>query len=260
MWHAYPRLDCLILLVIFVGGTAPEIAFSLGDGSFLATTWGMPLYVQVLGVVYCACGLLMLATVISAWLISLTIAVSVAQAQLSELSRRIKTYCPEKEKDAWESLVVDFAKHVCEEALPAVNRGWGFPLSAWTLVATVVALASIVLAPGLGGTRLAVHALIALVHVAICAMAAMMAVRINAKCSAVTSALNTKRLRHLSPERPVILKRTTNLLETLTASGHFGARVLGVRITNRLLAKGFAGLLGLYTLMQSLGMGGEERA
>ena len=58
----------------------------------------------------------------------------------------------------------------------------------------------------------------------------------------------------------VILKRTTNLLETLTASGHFGARVLGVRITNRLLAKGFAGLLGLYTLMQSLGMGGEERA
>ena len=46
----------------------------------------------------------------------------------------------------------------------------------------------------------------------------------------------------------------------LTASGHFGARVLGVRITNRLLAKGFAGLLGLYTLMQSLGMGGEERA
>ena len=39
-----------------------------------------------------------------------------------------------------------------------------------------------------------------------------------------------------------------------------GARVLGVRITNRLLAKGFAGLLGLYTLMQSLGMGGEERA
>ena len=66
--------------------------------------------------------------------------------------------CPEKEKDAWESLVVDFAKHVCEEALPAVNRGWGFPLSAWTLVATVVALASIVLAPGLGGTRLAVHA------------------------------------------------------------------------------------------------------
>ena len=41
---------------------------------------------------------------------------------------------------------------------------------------------------------------------------------------------------------------------------HFGARVLGVRITNRLLAKGFAGLLGLYTLMQSLGMGGEERA
>ena len=91
-------------------------------------------------------------------------------------------------------------------------------------------------------------------------MAAMMAVRINAKCSAVTSALNKKRLRHLSPERPVILKRTTNLLETLTASGHFGARVLGVRITNRLLAKGFAGLLGLYTLMQSLGMGGEERA
>ena len=58
----------------------------------------------------------------------------------------------------------------------------------------------------------------------------------------------------------VILKRTTNLLETLTASGHFGARVLGVRITNRLLAKGFAGLLGLYTLMQSLGMGVEERA
>ena len=56
------------------------------------------------------------------------------------------------------------------------------------------------------------------------------------------------------------LKRTTNLLETLTASGHFGARVLGVRITNRLLAKGFAGLLGLYTLMQSLGMGVEERA
>ena len=43
----------------------------------------------------------------------------------------------------------------------------------------------------------------------------------------------------------MILKRTTNLLETLTASGHFGARVLGVRITNRLLAKGFAGLLGL---------------
>ena len=34
----------------------------------------------------------------------------------------------------------------------------------------------------------------------------------------------------------------------------------GERITNRLLAKGFAGLLGLYTLMQSLGMGGEERA
>ena len=58
----------------------------------------------------------------------------------------------------------------------------------------------------------------------------------------------------------MILKRTTNLLETLTASGHFGARVLGVRITNRLLAKGFAGLLGLYTLMQRLGMGGVERA
>ena len=82
-----------------------------------------------------------------------------------------------------------------------------------------------------------------------------MAVRINAKCSAVTSALNKKRLRHLSPERPVIVQRVTLLLETLEKCSHFGARVLGLQITNRLLAKGLAGLLGMYTLMQSLGPG-----
>ena len=49
-------------------------------------------------------------------------------------------------------------------------------------------------------------------------------------------------------------------LETGMSMEVIEVEVLGVRITNRLLAKGFAGLLGQYTLMQSLGMGGEERA